>query len=189
MKTINKICTKCHIEKLLSEFDKDLRHKNKCQSQCKICFKLYRENNKEKRIILWKNWFIKNKNKRLKYQRNYVKNRRKDDENFRISQNLRNRLNKVLKRINKSQSTLQLLGCDIEYLKSYLESQFIKNMTWSNYGKWEIDHIIPCSFFNLVNPIHQKLCFHYINLQPLWKKDNQIKKNNFNYKRNKNVFN
>ena len=43
-------------------------------------------------------------------------------------------------------------------------------MTWDNHGEiWEIDHIIPCSKFNLTEEKQQKECFHYTNLQPLFK--------------------
>ncbi len=50
-------------------------------------------------------------------------------------------------------------------------------MTWENYGQWHIDHIIPCSFFDLTNDKQQKMCFNYRNLQPMWSQDN-ISKNN-----------
>ena len=51
-------------------------------------------------------------------------------------------------------------------------------MTWENYGSgWQVDHIIPCSVFNLESEGHQKKCFHYSNLQPLWAKDNMSKGN------------
>jgi hypothetical protein len=50
-------------------------------------------------------------------------------------------------------------------------------MSWENYGKWHIDHIIPCSSFNLSLPEEQRNCFHYSNLQPLWAKDNIFKAN------------
>jgi hypothetical protein len=43
-------------------------------------------------------------------------------------------------------------------------------MTWSNHGEiWEIDHIKPCSSFNLADIEQQKQCFHYSNTQPLFK--------------------
>jgi len=42
---------------------------------------------------------------------------------------------------------------------------------------WHIDHIVPCTVFDLKNLNEQKKCFHYTNLQPLWAIDN-IKKGN-----------
>lgn len=61
-------------------------------------------------------------------------------------------------------------------LKKYLESQFKEGMSWENYGiEWHIDHIVPCSFFDLSNEDHQRICFNWRNLQPLWKKDNLSK--------------
>jgi hypothetical protein len=70
-----------------------------------------------------------------------------------------------------------LLGCTLEFLKGYLEAQFVEGMTWDNYGEWHIDHIIPCADFDLSNPVAQETCFHYSNLQPLWAEDN-LKKGN-----------
>ena len=40
---------------------------------------------------------------------------------------------------------------------------------------FHVDHIKPCSSFNLEDPEEQKKCFHYKNLQPLWAKDNLAK--------------
>jgi hypothetical protein len=45
---------------------------------------------------------------------------------------------------NKS---IDYLGCDIDFLKEYLESKFVDGMTWKNKGfyGWHIDHIVPLS--------------------------------------------
>ena len=52
-------------------------------------------------------------------------------------------------------------------------------MTWQNHTVtgWHIDHIMPCSNFDLSKPEQQKECFHYTNLQPLWYDEN-IRKSN-----------
>jgi hypothetical protein len=49
-------------------------------------------------------------------------------------------------------------------------------MTWSNYGKWEYDHIIPVSLCKSEEWVN-KSC-HYKNLRPLWKDDNRAKGDN-----------
>ena len=52
-------------------------------------------------------------------------------------------------------------------------------MTWDNWGygdnKWNIDHIIPCAFFDMSDPVEQHMCFHYTNTQPLWQTENFTK--------------
>lgn len=82
---------------------------------------------------------------------------------------------KVLKGEVKSANSLNLIGCSLDELKVHLEQQFKPGMTWNNQGEWHIDHIIPCSRFDLSNPIHQRICFNYRNLQPLWARNNYKK--------------
>src|ERR1035437_2690014 len=86
----------------------------------------------------------------------------------RIACSLRVRLRKALKHGIKINTTEALLGCSFEQTKIHLESKFHPGMTWENYGQWHIDHIIPCSFFNLLDAQQQKMCFNYRNLQPMW---------------------
>jgi hypothetical protein len=105
----------------------------------------------------------------------YANTKYHNDLNYRLVRLLRGRIWKALKRNSKYSTSLELLGCSIEELKIYLEKQFVKDMNWQNYGQWHIDHVKPCSSFDLTDPEQQKLCFHYSNLQPLWAKDN-IKK-------------
>jgi hypothetical protein len=113
-----------------------------------------------------------------KYYRNYHQNRRKNDIRYRILCNLRSRLIGGIKGNFKQSTTIELLGCSIEKLKQHLESKFKPGMSWSNYGKWHIDHIKPCARFDLSKPNEQKKCFHYTNLQPLWAEEN-LKKNKY----------
>ena len=66
--------------------------------------------------------------------------------------------------------TRELLGCDYKEFKIYFQNKFTKFMSWEKFMSAEIhiDHIIPCSSFDLSNLEEQKKCFHYTNLQPLW---------------------
>ncbi len=72
---------------------------------------------------------------------------------------------------------MNLIGCSLDQLKVHIEKQFEEGMSWDNYGfyGWHIDHIIPCVKFDLSKEEHQKECFNFKNLKPLWMKDNLAK--------------
>ena len=90
----------------------------------------------------------------------------------RISTTLRARIRSALNGLAKRKSTEELLGTSFEEFKIYLEKLFSPGMAWSNYGQWHIDHIIPCAHFDLTDSCQQRLCFHYLNMRPLWAADN-----------------
>jgi hypothetical protein len=141
--------------------------------------KKHREENKEKYLEYSREYYIKNKVLHIERGRKYKLNKSRTDINFKLMSNLRSRVYSAIKGKSKSKHTIELLGCSVEELKIHLEKKFTKGMGWKNYGLygWHIDHIKPCSSFDLTDPEQQKLCFHYSNLQPLWAKDN-IKKSN-----------
>lgn len=94
--------------------------------------------------------------------------RRREQIRFRIEGSLRGRIHAAVRRGFKSARTLDLLGCNLDFYKDYLQQMFKNGMAWNNYGSvWEIDHIIPCSSFDLTRPEQQRRCFHYANTQPL----------------------
>jgi hypothetical protein len=136
----------------------------------------YYENNKDAKSTYDKKYRKENSLKIREYKRTWEENR-KDNLQDRIKRNLRRRLIHVVRKENKSNTTMELLGCDIDFFISFLESKFDDRMNWENYGinGWHIDHIIPCYAFDLTSESEQKRCFHYTNLQPLWWSDNLSK--------------
>lgn len=181
-----KVCKKCGIKKYITEFSKHPTSKYGCRPECKVC------RNKQSRLFYLKNKdIIDKKHKEYdkshkqqinKYQIEYVRQKRKTDLSFRILNNFRRRLLKALNNECKIESSLNLLGCTSKDLKQYLESRFKSGMTWNNYGLhgWHIDHIKPCSKFDLSKVSEQRECFHYTNLQPLWAEENWKKSNRYN---------
>ncbi len=120
------------------------------------------------------------KTKHRKYMNKYKLNRRKIDSLFKFTDNLRNRIRMAFKRISntkKPNHTFNMIGLSPKETMKYIESKFIGEMSWNNYGRggWEIDHIIPLSSAKTKEELI-KLC-HYTNLQPLWAKDNLMKGN------------
>jgi|TARA_Y100000296_G_scaffold49571_1_gene56801 hypothetical protein len=149
----------------------------------KICLKRkkyhdeYRIKNREilriRNNIAYKN---RDKIERRTYYRKYTRDRCKEDICFRIIRIQRTRVYQILKGQKKSAPTLKLLGVpSLKFLWQHLERQFQSGMTKENYGKWHVDHIIPCASFDFSDPEQQKKCFHYTNLQPLWAFDNMSK--------------
>ena len=91
----------------------------------------------------------------------------------------------ALKGESKSAHTMELIGCSIEFLKEYIANKFTEGMSWDNYGEWNLDHIRPCSSFDLSEKKKKKECFCYKNLQPLWAIDNLKKA--YKYENSKSV--
>jgi hypothetical protein len=140
----------------------------------------YYQKNKEHVCAQSKDWRTNNLEKFRLATAKRARDRRKNDLQFKIMGNLRTRINHAVKGLSKkSAKTLDLLGCSVSDLKSYLESKFTSGMTWENYGYrgWHIDHIVPISKFDLAKPEEQKKACHYTNLQPLWWREN-IQKGN-----------
>lgn len=72
--------------------------------------------------------------------------------------------------------SVELLGCSVDEARQHIETKFQAGMAWTNHGTaWHVDHIRPCASFDLTDPVQQRACFHYTNLQPLWAIDNLIK--------------
>ena len=165
------------------EKNKSLRQKYKKEYQIKnklLRQKYQKEYTIKNKLLIQKyqkEYQIKNKLLILKKINEYRKKRKAEDISYRILNNTRARISKALKSNSKSSKTIDLLGCNIVFLKQYLESKFKDGMCWENYGLkgWHIDHIKPCSLFNFKNIEEQKQCFHYTNLQPLSAIDNLIK--------------
>ena len=155
------------------------KNKHKLKKTSPETKKAWNEKNKEKVILIKRAWKERNKEKVLAANREYnsrpeVKEKRnlrlQTDINYRLKTRLSSRVHNTIKtNSTKSIKTLDLLGCDVIFLKLHLENKFLPTMTWDNYGKlWHIDHILPCASFNLTDSEEQKKCFHYSNLQPLF---------------------
>jgi hypothetical protein len=184
-------------EKKLKEYKKEYDKNNK--EKIREHIKIWKSNNKEKVSFGAKLYRSNNIDKIKKYRSGYritnidkinqnrkknqglinlyLKNRRNNDPLYKLTINVRNRVKSFLKikQITKKNKTFDLIGVTPEALKEHLEKLFTTGMSWENYGKWHIDHIIPLSSAKTEEELY-RLC-HYTNLQPLWAEDN-LKKSN-----------
>lgn len=145
--------------------------KFRASEEGKAYIKAYKESGKACRGVK-KYWRNGGKEKSLKRRQERWQN----DIEFKLVEVTRNRMRSMVVKGYKSAHTMELIGCTPEKLKKWLEAQFDEGMTWENFGKgegkWNIDHIIPCAKFDLTKENHQKVCFNYRNLRPLWEKEN-----------------
>jgi len=155
-----------------------LKNKNKMNENSKNWKKNNKERNREHNRKNLKIRYYKNRKKIIQKNTEYERKKLKTDINFILRKRLRARLKAALKGKSKSKSTMELLGVPhMDFLKTWLECKFKEGMTWENRHLWHIDHVLPCSSFDLTKPEEQAKCFHYTNLQPLWASENLSKGN------------
>lgn len=158
----------------IKEYTQNYRNDNPKKNQ-----EYYQEN--QEYFINYREANLEHHREWRKINRKNINTRRKiyldNNPSAKIAARCRSRVSEAIKQqsATKYKNCVDLLGCSFEELKTHLESQFTKGMTWENYGKWHIDHIKPCKSFNLTENSEQIKCFHFSNLQPLWAIDN-IKK-------------
>lgn len=192
-----KHCPTCDSWKALSEYNKQSSSWDKLARMCRICYCEYK-NNKRKNDgrynqsdILYRQKYEQSgrrkevskiryeakKNEIIKKCVAYNKKKYNTDPYFKVVFSIRTRVSKLLKQKNadKYNKFYNYLGCSKEEFILYFQAKFKEGMTWENHGEWHIDHIKPCSLFNLLNEDEQKKCFHYTNLQPLWASENLSK--------------
>lgn len=176
------------IAKRQSEYYKKNKHKIKEKrveyyKENKERISAYHMKNKKKFNKKSREYNRINKEEITKKRAAYQKNKMATDPLYRLERNLRRRISVAIKRqfSEKAYSSIELLGCTPIEARTHIERQFKKGMNWNNHGEWEIDHRIPCASFDLSDPEEQKTCFHYMNLQPLWKKENSEKRDKMLY--------
>jgi hypothetical protein len=164
---ISKVCKVCVKDKHISMFRKAPRSADGYFKTCKECWKPTKWTN-EKQKASDKKYRVKNKEK-IKIKDNLPKNR------IRALLRRRIRLALLVQKTNKNNTTLEYIGCEIEFFKKWMEFQFTDTMNWDNKSEWHIDHVIPCSSFNLENHDEQLRCFNWTNLRPCSAHENIVK--------------
>ena len=79
--------------------------------------------------------------------------------------------------LEKTQPSIEYLGCSAVYFKEYISKKMTAEMTFENI---HYDHIKPVSKFDLNDPDELLKCCHYTNFQPLLASDNLEKHNKWN---------
>lgn len=161
-----------------------------------IMGKKHYQENKEHYKKTHSKYYYANKDKTLQRGRKNRAIRQATDPDFVLKKRLRSQIRDHLKRnkLSKDFYTFDLLGYNVEELRSRLESLFEQNslpekekLSWDNMGNvWHIDHIKPCASFKFVNDDGSlnkddiKECWALENLQPMYAEDNMSKSSHYN---------
>jgi hypothetical protein len=178
-----KKCSRCKEVKSATDFNKTKSYPDGLNCDCRECNnkqsnKYYSENKEQSKVYRAKPEVIE---RRQRVSKEYIKinreeinkyqvERRNSDPAKKIENTIRSRVWRELKdKTGKEKHIIEYAGCSSKELKDYLEKLFLPTMSWGNYASlWEIDHIKPCSSFDLTIKEQQDECFHYANLQPLF---------------------
>ena len=132
----------------------------------------YAKENREKLSARNRKYVSRNLNKVRKYKREWYREKRASDPTFRFICGIRHITKEAFKRrgYRKSSRAFEVLGAPHDIVMAHIESLFRDGMSWDNYGKWHIDHIVPLA--TAVTKQDVIKLSHYTNLQPLWAIEN-----------------
>jgi hypothetical protein len=165
--TQSKICSVCNETKTLDNFY-IAKCKGNIRAMCKTC-------STEKR----KEYYQNNKEEVIKQTMEYQNKKKKTDPDFKIEKYLRTRIYTAFtsRGLKKSNRTWKYIGCTSDFFRKWIEFQLYDGMTLENYGEfWHIDHVKPCSSFDLSKEEDIEKCFSWRNMRPL-RSDKNKKKN------------
>lgn len=100
--------------------------------------------------------------------------RRIQNSSYKIRQNIKSQLHKHLKQ--KTNTAFYYTSCDSEHIQKWIKFNFTTEMSFED-KDWDIDHVIPCYYFDMDNSDEALSCWHWSNLVPLDSKTNSSKGN------------
>lgn len=169
----SKECKECG---LTQEIDQFRIGENVCYTCSKLRTYEWRKNNPEGFQKICEKYRQKddyrekqNKSKKERYHNNPTE---------RIGRNYRCYLRDYLFKGRTTKNIDDIVGLSPEKMKDWLEYNFEPGMTWDNYGTfWNLDHVMPCSSFDLEDELQLYECFSWKNTMPVYYKENLEKFN------------
>lgn len=189
-----KRCCTCKELVSLAEFSRNAKSKDGLGARCRPCVRIanaaWYQANKERSRELDRRWQANNpeRAKELKALR-WARWRAKEGNEERLKESRRVAMRKPERRIARSlwgvlrgqkqgARWTELLGYGEAELRTHLERQFVRGMSWANYGEWHIDHILPLTSFTFSGERDDpeiRRAWALTNLRPLWAIDNMRK--------------
>lgn len=144
------------------------------QAESRARSREWRKANPERKAAANKSWAQANPEKMSAYFRR-SKAKRRENPSHRLYSSISAQLRAALNGRKGRRKWESLVGYYREDLIDHLERQFVRGMSWDNYGvAWHVDHITPQVLFELdaVDLATVRACWALGNLRPLWSGDN-----------------
>jgi len=196
---VTKTCTKCPPEKNVKPITEFYICKGgRIRSSCKECdnamsraykarskkhISSYNEKYKKEHcdeISVYNHNYNKNNRKIISERQRITREKRRGvDFKFFIATSLRTKLYRFVKtKGNTCKEIESIIGCDYNALEVWFRYLFEDKMSFYNYGEyWTIDHVYPCSKYDLTKDEMIYECFNWRNLRPMIKLHNNKKVN------------
>ena len=176
-----KHCKYCNQWLPLYNFSKNSKARDGLQNKCKQCQSEYHTN--------WRT--VQNRDGYNEYMRNYFRQRREEDPQFRVISALRSRLSNLVSSYTHSNNSKagafgttlsNYLGCSDQFFFFWLQFQFDEYMDWNNFGSyWHVDHVLPVAKYNHIYEDDVYECWNWKNLRPLEASENRQKSDTVDY--------
>lgn len=102
--------------------------------------------------------------------RDYENQKYRTNTHYRINAKAARRLRYMLVEATNQNVRLWPSGYFVSDLRRHIERQFRHRMSWDNYGKWHIDHIVPLDAFDIQEYGDDEftMAWSLENLRPEW---------------------
>jgi len=158
-----KLCSRCRNIKSANDFNHDEYARDGYQHKCNTC-----------NVEVRQQWV----KVRLNRYNEYHRNRTATNEQHRITNQIHNILNWLLKRGSYSIRTEQIMGLHKWKFLDWLVFNFENELCCSNHGEiWQFDLVTTASAFDLTSAEELLAAFKWKNIRPCFKKDNLNKYN------------
>ncbi len=107
------------------------------------------------------------------YERERVAHKYKTDAVFRKRQLITRQLCQTIK--SATNVNVERLNCDKVRFMKWIAYQFKDGWSFEDRKKWNFDHVIPVTFFDLENPLEEALACHWSNVRPIDPNENRRK--------------
>jgi hypothetical protein len=161
----------------LSRQQKERYRRPEHQATVKARAKEWRKANPERKAKANKEWAAANPDRANAAYR-ASKARRRKNPAYRINASVGTQMRLAMSERKAGRRWESIVGYTLADLMTHLERQFLRGMTWGNYGtEWHLDHIVPQVSFELrgADEATVRACWALSNLRPLWAVPNMSK--------------